>query len=117
VLSLIPASLFATDVTSVSLNGEWKLSFWKQSEEVRSPEQMSSFAVKTIEANVPGNVEIDLEKAGLIQNPILGANVNLLRKYEGYQWCYSKSFVSRPLKKTRDANCFSAESTVLLKYG
>lgn len=91
---------------SVSLNGTWKLSFWKQGEEILSPEQMASVDAKTINAEVPGNVEIDLERAGLIEDPMIGANVNKLREYEGYQWCYTKTFPSPALKAGQKCELF-----------
>ena len=54
--------------------------------------------VKHLSAQVPGNVELDLMAANLIKDPMIGSNVNELRKWEGYQWCYSKSFVAPQLK-------------------
>jgi beta-mannosidase len=47
---------------------------------------------------VPGNVELDLLAAGRIADPMIGSHVYALRKYEGYQWCYSRRFASPPLK-------------------
>ena len=83
----------------VSLNGQWQLSFWKQpAKVVRSPEAMGSVNLKTISATVPGNVEIDLQKAGLIADPMVGNNVNDLRRWEGYEWCYSKQFATPQLQ-------------------
>jgi beta-mannosidase len=37
-------------------------------------------------------VESDLQAAGLIRDPMIGANVWDMRPYEGYQWCYVRSF-------------------------
>ena len=82
----------------ISLNGKWQLSYWKQpSVAVTSPEGMKQIKVSEIVAQVPGNVELDLLKAGLIKDPMVGNNVNDLRSWEGYQWCYSKSFASPQL--------------------
>ena len=99
-LFLIPA-LHAQE-SSVSLNGQWKLSFWKQADSgaAMTPEEVSSASgVTTVDATVPGNVEIDLERAGLIEDPMIGANVNDLRSLEGCQWCYSRTFASPQLKE------------------
>jgi len=80
---------------TISLNGTWQLSFWKQGREpVVSPAGMKKRDFQTISARVPGNVELDLFAAGLIADPMIGANIYALRQYEGYQWCYSKSFTS-----------------------
>ncbi|MDR2765067.1 MAG: glycoside hydrolase family 2 [Tannerella sp.] len=78
---------------SVSLNGRWDLSFREQPETpVRSPEALQQTTFRTIAATVPGNVELDLLAAGLIQDPMIGSNVWEMRPYEGYQWCYTRTF-------------------------
>ena len=77
----------------VSLNGQWTLHFWPQPETpVTSPEAMRSISFRTISARVPGNVELDLLAAGLIKDPMIGANIWDIRPYEGYQWCYVRRF-------------------------
>jgi len=82
----------------ISLNGKWQLSYWKQpSAAVTSPEGMKWMNVSKIQAQVPGNVELDLLSAGLIKDPMIGNNVNDLRPWEGYQWCYTKSFTAPSL--------------------
>ena len=66
----------------VSLDGEWSLSFWKQpTPKIETPAQAKP--EKTIKAAVPGNVEIDMLAAKLIDDPMVGDNVYNLRKYEG----------------------------------
>jgi beta-mannosidase len=92
-LLLVPA--LAGRGQSVSLNGTWKLSFWEQPETpVRSPEALSQTGRGTIDAVVPGNVELDLLAAGLIHDPMIGSNVWEMRPYEGYQWCYTRTFAT-----------------------
>ena len=56
--------------------------------------RMQGVEYETIKAEVPGNVELDLLAAGLVENPEIGSNVYLLRPYEGCQWRYSRKFVS-----------------------
>jgi beta-mannosidase len=81
--------------SAVSLNGRWDLSFWEQPEiPVRTPADMRMITSTTIAAQVPGNVELALLAAGLIHDPMIGNNVWEMRPYEGYQWCYSRTFVS-----------------------
>ena len=90
---------FADSGSSISLNGTWELSYWMQPEEpITSPKDMQLAEVKHLSAQVPGNVELDLMAANLIKDPMIGSNVNELRKWEGYQWCYSKSFVATTTK-------------------
>lgn len=85
---------------TVSLNGKWNLSYWKQPEQpVISPVGIQKNEVQTIEATVPGTVELDLLSAGLIKDPMVGNQVNELRKWEEYQWCYAKSFKAPRLEK------------------
>ncbi len=48
--------------------------------------------VAEIPAQVPGNIELDLERAGLIPDPFFGCNEKLLRPYEFTNWCYRREF-------------------------
>ncbi len=76
-----------------TLNGKWRLDYWPQDVvPVISPAQAEGIEMKTIEATVPGNVELDLLAAGLIEAPEIGSNVYDLRPWEGYQWRYSRTF-------------------------
>ncbi len=92
-LACVAVCTLMLQAQTLSLNGEWKLSYWQQPEEpITSPEEMSGIAYTTIPANVPGNVELDLMNAGQIADVFVGSNNYLTRKWEDYQWCYSKSF-------------------------
>ena len=73
-------------------------------EPITSPKDMQLAEVKHLSAQVPGNVELDLMAANLIKDPMIGSNVNELRKWEGYQWCYSKSFEAPQLKPGQNIN-------------
>jgi beta-mannosidase len=96
--SLLNPALAAPD-SVISLNGRWTLAYWPQGETpVTDPGQMTSLAVETVAATVPGNVELDLLAAGRIADPMIGSHVYALRKYEGYQWCYTRRFGSPVLK-------------------
>lgn len=76
-----------------SLNGKWRLDYWPQGAvPVMSPAQAEGLEMQTVEATVPGNVELDLLAAGLIEAPERGSNVYKLRPIEGYQWRYSRTF-------------------------
>jgi beta-mannosidase len=86
-----------TDKVTVSLNsgqnGEWKLSFGVQDANAPdTPNELKKSGYIAIDATVPGNVEIDLLEAGLIEDPMIGTNVWDLRTYETYQWWYQRSF-------------------------
>ena len=80
-----------------TLDGPWTLRFWPQPETpVTTPDGVRAISAtasaKTIPATVPGNVELDLQAAGVIRDPMLGANVWDMRPFEGYQWCYERTF-------------------------
>lgn len=64
----------------VDLNGEWKLT--------GSGKQ----PVGPLVATVPGNIEIELEKNGLVDEVFFGVNERQLRPYEFYDWTYVKAF-------------------------
>ncbi len=78
----------------ISLNkGNWTLYFGQQDEHApTSPGELLKSNFQKTPAQVPGNVEIDLQNAGIIENPETGNNVYKLRKYETCQWWYSRKF-------------------------
>jgi beta-mannosidase len=68
----------------LSLNGEWELYFRQ--------ERCPGAQWQTIPAQVPGNVELDLFRAGLDGDPFYGENIYNYRKYEFYEWRFERSF-------------------------
>lgn len=90
---LLSSTMYSAE--RISLDGKWTLDFWEQGRiPVTSPSQMTGLDFKTIDAYVPGNVELDLYAAGLIENPEIGSAVYRLRYLEGYQWRYSRQFTT-----------------------
>ena len=83
----------------ISLDGSWRLSYglFGKSSPV-TPDELKSSNWPEIAATVPGNVELDLQASGIIKNPEIGSNINDLRKYETYQWWYSRTFKSPQFK-------------------
>lgn len=63
---------------------------------------------QTIDAVVPGNVELDLERAGILPELFFGNNIKLLRKYEYYKWRYSINI---------DIPNFESSEKVYLNFG
>jgi len=57
-----------------------------------SPEQLAALNWPMIEAVVPGNVELDLMRADLEEDPFYAENLYNYRKYEFYQWWFVRSF-------------------------
>ena len=87
-------------MASLTLNGAWQLTFGPQGESgARGPDESPRPAADwpTIPATVPGNVELDLLAARLIQEPSRGHHIYDLRPYEAYEWWYSRRFSSPQL--------------------
>lgn len=77
----------------MKLDGAWTLYYAPESDDMpMCPDQIAGSGMACITAQVPGNVEIDLMRAGLEQNPFYGENLYNFRKYEYYHWWYQKEF-------------------------
>lgn len=77
----------------ISLNGKWNLYFHLEEGEMPSSiDEVKEGNRDRIEAEVPGNVEVDLCNAGVEKDPFLGLNLYDYKKYEFYQWWYERSF-------------------------
>jgi beta-mannosidase len=80
-------------MTRILLDGSWQLArFPEGTKTVSHPDELASAGLTTIPAQVPGNVELDLERAGILPEIYYGANIRLLRPYEFYEWWYSRDF-------------------------
>ena len=77
----------------MKLDGAWTLYYAPESDDMpMCPDQIAGSGMACITAQVPGNIEIDLMRAGLEQNPFYGENLYNFRKYEYYHWWYQKEF-------------------------
>jgi len=81
------------------LNGEWTLQYGPQrkpSAQMDCPEIPPDW--KRIPARVPGNVELDLVRAGELPADLeRGHNIYKLRDLETHQWWYSRTFTAPAL--------------------
>ena len=66
-----------------SLNGAWNLAGFGPG---------CAQPTLTLSAEVPGNVELDLARAGIEPDPFFAANEYLYRKYETWDWEFERSF-------------------------
>lgn len=73
------------------LNGLWNLYFGPQGEAVRDIDEAKKKFTR-IDGMVPGDIYLDLYRAGLIEDPFFGTSYMNLRKYEFYQFWYEKEF-------------------------
>ena len=81
-------------MTRMSLDGEWRLYYFPEgSVPVCSPEDLDRCGVAWVPGRVPGNVELDLERAGVLADPFVGANILLLRALEFNEWWYVRDVV------------------------
>ena len=78
---------------TIDLNGEWELFFYPGgSHRIENPEQIQETGLKPVIARVPGNVELDLFREGILPDPFVGENIRKLKKYEKYEWWYRRTF-------------------------
>jgi len=80
----------------LDLNGSWKLAVIKHGEFLQMPHTPATcsevYAIGTIDAAVPGNFELDMERAGLVPDPSYGLNVLELQQYEDRHLFYARDF-------------------------
>jgi len=82
----------------ISLNGKWRLTY---ALEGTTEAAAARTEAKTVPAAVPGNVEIDLMKAGELPDLFFGGNIFKARPYEFYEWTYERTFVAPEAFKGR----------------
>lgn len=86
-------------MNSIKLDGIWKLYYFPQnSQSIGQPDELRASGLQPIDAVVPGNVELDLERAGILEDPFFGDNIHELRQYEFYEWWYEREFEAPSLK-------------------
>jgi beta-mannosidase len=87
---------------TIDLNGTWQLTYGPQQasyEESTPPPDWP-----TTPAQVPGNVELDLVRAGVLPELSVGNNIYLLRQFEGHEWWYTRSFSRPDILPTQDVH-------------
>ena len=75
------------------LSDGWELfRFPEASSPVSSPADLQHHQADAIPAAVPGNVELDLMRAGVLPDVFAGSNIFALRALEGDEWWYRTHF-------------------------
>ena len=85
---------------SKSLNGTWTLYYAESGKyEIENYAEFDKYEIPHIPATVPGNVELDLSKNGLITDDLfMGKNLlGDVRKIETWEWWYKTQFTSDDL--------------------
>jgi beta-mannosidase len=76
----------------LDLNGAWQFALSDENLAITSIEQLNDSGLKVLEAQVPGNLELDLQRNGVIEEPFEGLNIVGLRHYEFSHVWYSCRF-------------------------
>ena len=77
-----------------SLDGEWRLDFFPQPADGAIRALPLGVDTECVTAQVPGNCELDLARAGRLPMPETGLNALEWRRYEGHQWLYTREFTA-----------------------
>ena len=86
----------------MKLSGDWKLGycghqdFKRIGETLCSCKDLDKECIRCADGHVPGNFEIDLEKAGIIKPVFYGRNLNEERERELWHLFYGKQFEFSP---------------------
>jgi beta-mannosidase len=85
---------------NLSLNGTWKL-YYREQEGLCADSLPDFSGMDAVAAEVPGNVELDLERAGIIKDIYHGNNIIAARELEFNEWWYVRQFsVGRELAES-----------------
>jgi beta-mannosidase len=98
-----------------SLDGAWKLAVIHQADFVKTETPVTYDAVTAagaIDGAVPGNFEIDLERAGKIPDPFFGKNMLDMFKYEDCHVLYARRFNYSPRAGTSPELVFEGIDTI-----
>jgi len=80
----------------IYLDGEWSLYVMPHDElgekQFNSWAQLSESGMQKIPAKVPGNFELDLQRAGLIDDPFMGMNTLDIQELEDRHLWYVRRF-------------------------
>ena len=89
-----------------TLNGEWDLYFEENDKlevkEYKTGDELAKSGMKKIVATVPGNFELDFQKAGLIDEPFYSMNILKVQDFEDLHLFYTKRF---NFKKLAERTC------------
>ncbi|MEJ5251244.1 MAG: glycoside hydrolase family 2 [Chthonomonadetes bacterium] len=78
----------------INLTGDWLLSYRPQQSQWVAPDEADFANMPAVTAVVPGNVELDLMRAGILPDLAVGNNIYRLREFETYEWWYRKRFTA-----------------------
>ena len=121
-ISLPKGGLPLNQWEKINLGGEWVMAFLGHDEftaKNSSPvtcEQVKAFTPKPVEAEVPGNFELDLMRAGLLEDPFYADHVLAAQNLESCHVWYSRKFTFHAREKTQPELVFEGLDTVAEIY-
>ena len=99
----------------INLNGTWSLAILRGT--VCIPKTPAEFSnIEPINAEVPGNFELDLEMAGIIEDPFFGLNAIKMQEYEDAYLLYMRRFTYTPQCGTTPELVFEGIDTIAQIY-
>ena len=84
----------------ISLNGNWQLYYYDAVDgQHYGADELTNGNVACVPAKVPGNVELDLVRAGILPEDLFrGMNICKTEQYESYEWWYCTEFDTPAVK-------------------
>jgi beta-mannosidase len=80
-------------MSAISLDGTWNLFHYQEGQKnILHPDDLSASGLACIPAQVPGNVELDLERAGELPEIYFANNIHSLRPLETHTWWLTRTF-------------------------
>jgi beta-mannosidase len=80
-------------MSTISLDGTWNLYHYAEDAySILHPDDLASSGLVSIPAQVPGNVELDLERAGELPGIFHGTQIHHLRSLETHTWWLTRTF-------------------------
>jgi beta-mannosidase len=77
----------------VDLDGDWTLAYFPEGKlQDAHPDELMREGIVRLPARVPGNVELDLQRAGIIPDPFYADNIRRLLPLELCEWWYTREF-------------------------
>lgn len=98
----------------IDLNGAWSMAYSREGKEFKSSSEIKG--AKLLTANVPGNFELDLQKAGIIPEPFYGMNMKENYKLEDRHIYYFRSFKTENISGTEAFLVFEGLDTFAEVY-
>jgi beta-mannosidase len=76
----------------IDLNSAWQFAVSDDIHQFSTVQEVTSAGLELLEAQVPGNLELDLQRNGVIEEPFYGLNILDLRSFETAHVWYSRRF-------------------------